>query len=251
MEFQTWRAFDRFSKKVKFDTRYIYDHEQERFLETVSNTAKNRIVRISAGDVLFRSQLGCDYKDKTLEGGEILHDVEFPFSDERMLPRRQRATPGRANSQGIPVIYASNDRYTALAESRPWIGSDISLAHLRVKKDLTLVTLESSIKGDKYFFEEPNPDVREEMIWYRMNRAFSKPNLRQSDTSEYAVTQVLSELFRNEGYDGICFDSSLGNGKNLALYDIECVEVGYVELQQVEKIKYSFKEYAYPYSLPI
>lgn len=39
--------------------------------------------------------------------------------------------------------------------------------------------------------------------------------------SDYVPTQIIAELIKSLGYDGIAYKSSLANGHNIALFDLE------------------------------
>ncbi|MFL6450471.1 MAG: RES domain-containing protein [Bryobacteraceae bacterium] len=56
-----------------------------------------------------------------------------------------------------------------------------------------------------------------------MSQAFSTPVTRDGSLADYAPTQILAELFKLKGYDGIRHKSLLNEGKgtNLALFDID------------------------------
>lgn len=246
MEFKTWNAYDKFAYTVKYLNRNIFSEDLKDFLETLYATSERRLKTIAEGEYLYRSQLGCDFVDKKING-ETIHGVEFPFGKMRMLPRSRQAREGRANSKGIPVLYTSDNKNTALAEARPWLGSIISLAYLEVKKELRIVNFCSDFKKSFYYFEEPDPETREKIIWKQIDTAFSQPNIMSEDTSEYAATQVIAEFLKYKGYDGIAYRSSFDKGLNYALFDIDSVEVLHVDLQEPEEIRFTFKENAFPY----
>jgi len=58
-----------------------------------------------------------------------------------------------------------------------------------------------------------------------MNRAFSSPVGRAEDRADYAPTQVLAEVFKGLGFDGIIYRSAFGtDGYNLALFDLDSAD---------------------------
>lgn len=131
------------------------------------------------------------------------------------------------NPKGIPCLYCSTDMETAMTETRPWIGSFVSIAQFVVLRDLTIVDCSSdSAKGG--FFDsqgkEPSPALREEYVWGHINQAFSEPVTRNDDIAEYAPTQFLAEGFKNADYDGIVYGSKLGRGQTIAIFDIEAAQ---------------------------
>jgi hypothetical protein len=124
------------------------------------------------------------------------------------------------NAKGIPCLYLSTDHDTAMAESRPWIGSYVSVASFEVLRDLTVV--DCSADSLRCFYgKEPPLDKREEQVWGDINHAFSEPVARDADNvADYAATQVLAEAFRFGGFDGLVYESKLGEGKNVAIFDL-------------------------------
>lgn len=55
------------------------------------------------------------------------------------------------------------------------------------------------------------------------------------------ATQVIAEKFRHEGFDGVVYKSLLGQGFNIALFDLEAAEIRSCELHRTEKINCEFK----------
>jgi len=56
-------------------------------------------------------------------------------------------------------------------------------------------------------------------VWLDIDRAFSRPVVVGDDVADYAPTQILAEVFRQHGFDGVACRSSLGPGHNIALFD--------------------------------
>lgn len=132
------------------------------------------------------------------------------------------------NPKGIPCFCFSTDRDTAMAETRPWIGSCVSVAQFVMLKDLTVVDCSADLEAGRRIYlgsTEPEPAKREELVWGSINRAFSQPVTRTDDVAEYAPTQVLADAFRSAGYDGIVYGSILGTGRTVAIFDLAAAEL--------------------------
>src|SRR3546814_9987253 len=54
---------------------------------------------------------------------------------ERMRPLADRATEGRANPKGIPMLYLCSSKDAAMSEVRPWLGSMVSLGHFEIRSE--------------------------------------------------------------------------------------------------------------------
>jgi hypothetical protein len=252
-EFESWTGYWDFSQFVKKKARHVMDAKNQRFLDAVEETSKKRKAFIGKGHMYWRAQIGYDngigrVLDK--ERPEIeMFDSEFPFQPERMMPLADRANEGRVNPKGIPCLYLSSDRETAMTEVRPWIGSYVSVAQCVLIKGLKVVSC-STVSVQPNPFElrrDLNPEEREALIWADINRAFSEPVTRNDDVAEYAPTQVLAELFRRAGFDGIVYGSRLGAGTTLAIFDLAAAEVANCHLYKVGGVKLEFSVAARPY----
>jgi len=252
-EFESWEQYWEFSHFVMRKARHTLDAKNEMFLDTVVETSAKRKGVIEKGAVLWRAQLGHGWHTERIQDDDDheidTFDVEGPFPPERMMPLRDRANEGRVNPKGIPCLYFSTDRDTAMAETRPWIGSYVSVAQFVMLRDLSVVdcSADSARKGIIAFGKEPEPAKREELVWGDINRAFSQPITRTDDVAEYAPTQVLAEAFRGGGYDGIAYGSKLGTGKTVAIFDLAAAELANCHLYRVKAVNLEFSMAANPY----
>lgn len=126
--------------------RHIRDAKNQRFLDTVVETSTKRKRVFVQGAVLWRAQLGNDWKTETVdEENEKVEPfiVETPYKLDRMMPPSDCACEGRVNPKGIPCLYCSTDRDTAMAEIRPWIGSYVSVAQVVMLRELSVVDCSS------------------------------------------------------------------------------------------------------------
>lgn len=240
-------GFHRFAWAVTQPTGHA--EEIERFLTAVIATAKSRRRILRKGTILCRAQPGYVMRAQ----GE--DDIEVPdaFLPERMKPLRDHASESRANRRDAPCLYLADDRDTAMAEVRPWVGAHITLAHFKVAKDCVLVdcSLDKTTSLDLMLRNvEVTPDEREQAVWGDIAQAFSKP-LTQDDTlEEYWATQVLSERFKSEGYDGVAYKSPLGKGKNIALFDLDAADPINGTLYVTESVSYRFTQTNNTYYVP-
>lgn len=166
-----------------------------------------------------------------------------------MKPLKDRATEGRANPKGIPYLYLATDQETTLAEVRPWVGSLVSIGQFRTLRDLRFVNCTNDENGHRVFIGgEPSPPDREKAGWADINRAFGEPVTRGDDRAEYIPTQVLAELFKANGFDGVAYRSALGcPGHNIALFDLDAAELVNCSLFRVDGVKFEFSEAGNPH----
>lgn len=242
--FGSWRAFWDFQREVIRDRRFVRSEGAQVFLESVSGTCRPRIKRLNKDTILWRAQLGHDWRELP----EIEDSVPCPLPIARMKPPSDRAREGRVNSKGIPCLYLATRAKTAMSEVRPWIGSYVSLGQFRITRDLALV--DCSVSADKIWLhlEEPEPEMREETVWAHIDQAFSQPVTDTEDTAGYVPTQILAELFRSLGCDGIVFRSGLDkDGRNVAVFDLDAAKLINCGLHQVRKVDFDFSEEDGPY----
>jgi hypothetical protein len=177
-------------------------------------------------------------------------EMPCALDPKEMKPRRDAAYENRANPKGIPVLYTASKRDTAIAEIRPWKGALVSVAQLRVNRDLRIVNCTLNTGPLKFYLDEPDEVERERANWGHMDRAYSRPVMRHEDLAEYVPTQILAELFRSDGLDGIAYRSSLGSGHNLALFDLDVADVINCGLYSVEAVSLRVTQADEPYFVP-
>ncbi|MFZ2634295.1 MAG: RES family NAD+ phosphorylase [Desulfosalsimonadaceae bacterium] len=245
-KFKSVHSFQIFARKVLRDGRYFFDNESKEFLDTILANANTRVEKIPAGSNFWRAQLGHSW-EKLFHEDEYIDDIPCPFPPERMKPLPNRAFEGRANPKGIPYLYGANKKDTALAEIRPWIGSIISLAQFKIKREIILVNFTQDDGCRKIYLQEPDLKEKEKAIWTAIDCAFSKPINRNGDLAEYAPTQIIAELLKKNGFDGIGYRSVFGGGVNIVLFDLECAELRNCTLYVAKDIDFNFQQDSNPY----
>jgi hypothetical protein len=146
-----------------------------------------------------------------------------------------------------PALYIATSRDTALAEVRPWIGTAISVAKLVTHRELNIIDCSKYHAKDSLigiFDDHKRP--REDGIWVAIDRAFATPVNKEDEARDYIPTQVLAELFKAEGYDGVSYKSLLSDGYNLALFNLNDATVLYCSLFRLDTIRFEFSETGTP-----
>lgn len=213
--FSSPRDFLDFQAEVSRRRRYLRSPSGDRFLQAVADTCKARLRTIEAGAEFWRAQVGHEW---TMDADRV-RQVSGPYPETRMRPWQDRAYEGRVNCKGIPCLYLAKTREVAMSEVRPWLGSIVSVARFKVDRPVTVV--DCSVLHGAAMEPEGARDL-EEVVWAHIDHAFSRPVTRSDNTAEYAATQILAEVFKAEGYDGIIYKSAFsGDGYNIALFDIE------------------------------
>jgi len=255
--FETFIDYIKFVVLVRDTNRYRFYPWGDKFLETLLITGETRKLAVPKDTFFWRSQLSkAEPREVVWEEG-VYHDRKpYPYPAERMKHRIGMASEGRANPKGIPYLYLSTDKDTAMAECRPWLQSDISVGRFQTTRDLTLIDCSKDeytpVTMNDLPKEKTDPKFVERVIWGQINRAFTEPVHRSDHVADYAPTQVIAEFFKSKKFDGLKFKSALGDGCNVALFDLNAAEMTHCYLFRAKKITYLFEpvENAY-YSTPL
>lgn len=256
-EFASWRSYQDFALRVRRGSRYVWKKDVQAFLDTVLATLRERDVTIPNGSVLYRARLGIEYCTDKDEQGNVIDEQPVGYGSEAMKPLREIASEGRANPSAIPVLYLGTTEQTAISEVRPWVGSEVSVAQFKITRELRAVDL-SRGHGQSSFFqftfaehfgEKPVAAAKKERaVWIDIDNAFSKPVVRSEGTADYVPTQILTELFRAAGYDGIVYRSQFGEaGYNVVIFNLDDAEAINCAPYRVSAVEVKFEQIGNPW----
>ncbi len=245
-DFQSWRSYADFARSVKSQARYVRTSSVEQFLSTVKETGQTRIQVLKQGSIVWRAQRGHNWEPIEVDG-ERVDEAAVPHPLSRMTPRPNLAVEGRANPKGIPYLYTSTNLETALGEVRPWVGSFVSVAEFKTTREMRIINCTTDRKKYRYYFQEPTSEKREEAVWLAIDAAFATPVTLNEEVADYVPTQIIAELFKSDGCDGLACRSSLGSGYNIVLFDLGSAELMNCRLFDVQRIHFEFKEASNPY----
>lgn len=247
--FESWDSFRLFALEIKRTNRFFLSESAQLFLNTLLITCNSRIRTLSKGETLWRAQIGNDWEKEYDSDGDS-YEFPAPHKAERMKPCQEFASEGRANPKGILQLYTASNTDTAIAEVRPWVGAYVSVAEFLSTKELRIIDF-SVQNGNHFFFydDEPEPEERNKAVWGSIDNAFSRPVSPKDDHTDYVPTQIIAELFKNKGFDGVIYRSSLGKGKNCCLFDVNNVEMKMCRLFQVESVSFTSAECSEPLCL--
>lgn len=248
-KFKSWQSYSNFDYRIRRQTRFIRTPEDQSFLRQVLQTSKSRVKELPKDTPLWRAQLGHHWRSVSQDGQ--CFEIPAAHKPERMKPVEGCAAEGRANPKGIAVLYLATRQETAMSEVRPWLGSFVSCAKFRTTRPLRIVDF-SVFHGRGFFFyiDEPDDSEKEKAVWTQIDQAFSKPTTSGDGTADYAPTQVIAELFKADGYDGIAYKSAFGDdGYNIALFNLADAELTVCALHEVKSLEFSFLQRDNPYRL--
>jgi RES domain-containing protein len=249
-EFKSLSSYSDFARNVRHRSRFVWDAPISNFLETVKATIRDRDLELPKDMCLYRASIGIDWRPICDDEGNELYEVESGYNSARMRPRANLATEGRANPAGLPVLYLATTEQTAISEVRPWIGSAVSVAQFTVRRNIKALDLsvghgKSNGWQIRYLIGEaiPTAEEKETAVWTDIDNAFSRPVTRSDEGGDYAPTQILAELFKDAGYEGIVYKSQFGEkGYNIVLFDIDDALPINCAPYEVTAINVGFKE---------
>ena len=204
--------------------------------------ASNSGITISFSDfLLVKSIFNDDQRDEFISIMtpllDKLKDTKFlGFNAENSgLPPKDKRKEGRLNTLDDEFLYLSYDYETTLAEMRPIINQEYSVAECVTIKELKIVNLhKASAKNEENLLTN----------FYLISRKVSEPNTEPNPKNEsfYRITQMLAHFFKSKGYDGISFGSSiLENGVNLVLFDANNVKFVGSKIFRIKSVKVEFE----------
>ncbi len=168
--------------------------------------------------------------------GRLAEDKQGLHCSEMGKPPADKATAGRANPQGIPYLYLSRDKTTALHESRVTHLDFVTIGAFELSEAAEIIKLRA-LKIESPFEEE----LFEKLLYHPflecLENDLAKPLRRFESDLNYLPTQYICEFVKKLGYDGIEYGSAMKEGGiNLAFFDdskLTCVETSVIEVSNI------------------
>lgn len=161
-------------------------------------------------------------------------------SDQMGAPPARLASHGRANPAGIPYLYLASSEDTAVSELRPHTGEVASVAVFRIPANLKIVDLRhprTTVSPFELADENAISLLRSDIaLLERLGHELTRPVLPDSAATDYVPSQYLCEFIKQQEWDGVIYSSSVSEGKNLALFNPGCVEIGPITQHRVTKV---------------
>lgn len=171
--------------------------------------------QLHAGTSLFRTRIGYAARATPLKGwGNERH--YRPYVDSHLsAPPPIAASGGRMNRQGVAFLYMATDEATAIAETRPHPGHFCTVGEFKAVEALRIADL-SAVNVAQFAASDKRLD--DFLFLKTLDSLFSMP-ITPEGRASYHFTQLLADCFRQLGFDGIRYRSSVGAGTNLVLFD--------------------------------
>ncbi|WP_046231550.1 RES family NAD+ phosphorylase [Paenibacillus algorifonticola] len=208
----TEKVYDSFVEMFE-DNHFFIDNRHDFFLYFLSEYEKSSF-KITSGNVFLRGRI----------------NEKEPFQDALLkAPPKGKASAGRLNSRGISYLYAAEHEDTIVSELRPWIGAGITIATCETMRELNVINL------------VPDKSETKQLNSYRrvISSKFSKPVVPSEKELSYLPTQYIAEYFKQQGFDGLRYSSSVhGGGINYAFFYPDDFKVKIRNQVTITAIKY-------------
>jgi hypothetical protein len=205
-------------KYERFTTRLAtenYFEVEDEFAKLLVKLKHGISAVLPAGTILFRARIGIAKRFMRSDAGWTVETIYQPYIGAEVgAPPPPQATPGRLNRGGVSFLYLSTDEATATAEVRPHPGHRVSIAAFRNLKEIRLADFGSIDIAD---FSTSDETLSIFHLGYTISREIGLP-ITPEDQHKYTVTQLVADLIRRQGYDGIRFPSSVGSGANICVF---------------------------------
>ena len=215
---QSWQQF---SDEIKYGNRF---HNNLFNGDALSSFLSVDVKDIKPTDKLFRARIASDISGFKIKG--------------MGAPPKELRRQGRANPEGIGILYLASDEQTALNEVRANVYDYVTIGTFRAKKKLRIVNLSAISELSPFSFAELASFYINREVFREMAAEIAKPQRRSDSPLEYLPTQFIAEFVKAQEYDGVAYDSTLNNdGHNLAIFDennFRCVSVKTIEVTSVE-----------------
>jgi hypothetical protein len=143
------------------------------------------------------------------------------------------------NPLGIPYLYVALEQTTAIAEVRPWVGAQLSVASLVPQRTLRVVNLNYRDVKPPEMQVQTGEQTEYEAFLIFISQSLARPQ-NPNDELSYIPTQYFAEKFKRRGLDGVIYLSVLNKpGSNLVLFDINSSIVKSVTLHEVQAVSLS------------
>jgi len=162
---------------------------------------------------------------KLIYPNKYLYRARKSINDKKIPPSKMGPPPpdssqnGRANPKGIPYLYLADEVETAMREVRPNSEDFITIGNFKILKGLELFDLSNPIIEDPFELGDSlSYLIRRLSFFIMLGHELSKPIKQSNRDLDYIPTQYLCEYLKHEGYDGLIYNSNLGQGNNIVLF---------------------------------
>ena len=158
--------------------------------------------------------------------------------DEMGKPPPEDSRNGRGNPKGISYLYLASNENTAVSEVKPYINDIVTVGKFIVNNELSVIDLRNPQIGSPFKYgEELGYYIENLSLLKSLDSELSRPVNASRNELDYLPTQYLCELIKSKDYDGLIYNSFLGDGYNILIYNdnkLKCIETWTVEVKNIK-----------------
>lgn len=195
----------------------------------------------------------CSYIRKPYKKGTMFYRGRISLADgysadEMGAPPSEKASAGRANSQGISCLYLADEVETTIREVRAGAFDFICVGKFELQEDIIVVNLKSIDKISPFI---EGLDLLEHAInkehLKKINTEMGKVLRRSDSILDYVATQYISDFIKSlniendKKYAGLEYNSTMNpKGFNLAVFYPELFKCVDVNVCKIKGLKYDY-----------
>jgi len=242
---EKWFSFEHSLKtEARFFSRSSAEHLSTIFngLDNLS-TISGRPLVINAGPQTTVTDI---FRARVFQSDEKLKEALCRPDHHLGPPPAALAIAGRMNARGISVFYGANSPSLAIAEVRPPVGSQVTIARFDIVRHLRLLDLSAlNDVTEKGSIFDPSWTARLDRATFLRSicQHITRPVMPDDEAFEYLPTQAVADFLATENnpvLDGIVFPSvqMAGDGLNIVLFH-KAARVEEMELPEKTNIEAS------------
>jgi len=189
---------------------------------------------------------------KTYKVGTIFYRARIcptpsGFMDDEMGPPPPHlATAGRANPEGISILYLADTVKTTLHEIRAGVYDYVTIGSFELLRDMEVINLAEIdkispfIASKSYGIDFTRHAINMEQL-KMIGKEIAKPLRRHDSILDYLPTQYVSDYIKSKEFDGIEYISTMSpDGVNLAVFDHKIFRCTGTTVYDVKSLTYSY-----------
>lgn len=222
----SWADFvEVIKRRNRFHTDFLNKDVLHQFIHCVRKTYK-------AGTTFYR--------------GRICPTSQGFLNDEMGPPPPHLASAGRANPEGISILYLADTVKTTLHEIRAGVYDYVTIGSFELLRDMEVINLAEIdkispfIASKSYGIEFTRHAINIEQL-KMISQEIAKPLRRHDSLLDYLPTQYVSDYIKSKGFDGIEYMSTMSpDGVNLAVFDHCIFKCTSTTVYDVKSLTYSY-----------
>ena len=226
------------AERLKTENHFLLEDEIKKIISNHSSAASSCI---ETSETLYRARIGFKEKKQPFVEDFVPKTHYLPYTGVDIgAPPPYLATGGRVNRTGVSFLYCATDKYTAISEVRPHPGDRVSLAKFNANQALSVFDL----SGNKLLHYFENDKLLDTYKTFNTLDVLLNKTIPPSDRTHYSITQLIADCIRQLGFDGVIFNSTVGSGKNIVLFDQNCATQASDEAGMVliDSVKYEYNQ---------